>query len=85
MTQAMDIRVANNGRMVLPKSVRETLGVAKGGAVVLSVVDGEVRLAPMRHSVRHAQALYRQHAVGPFSVDDFLRERREEAAREDDD
>ncbi len=85
MDRAMDVHVANNGRMVLPKSVRETLGVEKGGAIVLSVVDGEVKLTPIRHSVARAQALYRQHARGAFSVDDFLKERREEAAREDND
>ena len=85
MTQAMDVRVANNGRMVLPKSVREALGVTQGGAVVLSIEGDVVKLTSIRQSVAQAQALYRQHATNDLSVDDFIAERRAEAAREEED
>ena len=85
MTQAMDVRVANNGRMVLPKSVREALGVTQGGAVVLSIEGDVVKLTSIRQSISRAQALYRQHATNDRSVDDFIAERRSEAAREDQD
>ncbi len=85
MTQAMDVRVANNGRMVLPKSVREALGVTQGGAVVLSIEGDVVKLTSIRQSVAQAQALYRQHATNDLSVDDFIAERRAEAAREEKD
>ena len=85
MTQAMDVRVANNGRMVLPKSVREALGVTQGGAVVLSIEGDVVKLTSIRQSVARAQALYRQHATNDLSVDDFIAERRAEAPREEKD
>ena len=85
MTQAMDVRVANNGRMVLPKSVREALGVTQGGAVVLSIEGDVVKLTSIHQSVARAQALYRQHATNDLSVDDFIAERRAEAAREEKD
>ena len=85
MTQAMDVRVANNGRMVLPKSVREALGVTQGGAVVLSIEGDVVKLTSIRQSVARAQALYRQHATNDLSVVDFIAERRAEAAREEKD
>ena len=85
MTQAMDVRVANNRRMVLPKSVREALGVTQGGAVVLSIEGDVVKLTSIRQSVAQAQALYRQHATNDLSVDDFIAERRAEAAREEKD
>lgn len=85
MTRAMDVRVANNGRMVLPKSVREALGVTQGGAVVLSIEGDVVKLTSIRQSIARAQALYRQHATNDMSVDDFIAERRSEAAREDQD
>ena len=81
----MDVRVANNGRMVLPKSVREALGVTQGGAVVLSIEGDVVKLTSIRQSVARAQALYRQHATNDLSVDDFIAERRAEAAREEKD
>ena len=82
MNQVTDIRVAHNGRMVLPKSAREALGVTDGGAVVVSVAGGVVTLTSIAQSIRHAQDLYRQYAVNDRSVEDFLQERRDDAARE---
>jgi AbrB family looped-hinge helix DNA binding protein len=82
VNRVRDIRVANNGRMVLPKSAREALGVANGGAVIVSVEGGVVTLTSIAQSIRRAQDLYRQHAVNARSVEDFLQERRDDAARE---
>lgn len=84
MQQQMDIRVAPNGRMVLPRSVRAALGVTGSGIVVLSVDGDEVKLTSMRQSIKRAQELYRQHATNDLSVDDFIAERRAEAVREND-
>lgn len=83
MGKAFDVRVAHNGRLVLPKMVREALGMADGGTVVFSVEGNEVRLTSIRQSIRHAQDLYRRYVTEDASVDDFLAERRTEAARED--
>lgn len=83
MNKTYDARVAQNGRTVLPKSVREALGVTGGGMVVFSVDGGEVRLASVQKSIERAQALYRQHARLDRSAEDFIAERRAEAARED--
>ncbi len=83
MGKAFDARVAHNGRLVLPKMVREVLGMSDGGTVVFSVEGNEVRLTSIQQSVRHAQSLYRQYVSTDASVDDFLAERRAEAARED--
>lgn len=83
MGKAFDARVANNGRLVLPKMVREALGMADGGIVVFSVEGNDVKLTSIRQSVKRAQDLYRQYATNNFTVDDFIAERRAEAARED--
>lgn len=83
MAQAFDAKVAQNGRLVLPKMVRQALGMADGGTVVFAVEGNEVRLTSIQQSVKQAQALYRQHAAKNLSVDDFIAERRAEAARED--
>ena len=83
MGKAFDARVAHNGRLVLPKMVREALGMADGGTVVFSVEDGEIKLTSIRQSIKRAQDLYRQYATNDFTVDDFIAERRTEAARED--
>lgn len=83
MGKAFDAKVAHNGRVVLPKMVREALGMPDGGTVVFSVEDGEVKLTSLDHSIRRAQDLYRKYAKNDLTVDDFIAERRAEAARED--
>ena len=83
MQEMIDIRIAENGRMVLPRSARNALGVTGVGVVVLSIDGDNVKLTSMRQSIKRAQDLYRQHATNDLSVDDFLAERRAEAARDD--
>ena len=83
MSAAFDAKVAHNGRLVLPKMVRETLGLTDGGTVVFSVEGGEVKLTSIQQSIKRAQALYRQYATDSLTVDDFIAERRAEADRED--
>ena len=51
MPDVMDVRVASNGRMVLPRAVREALGVTGAGVVVLSVDGDEVKLSSITLSV----------------------------------
>jgi bifunctional DNA-binding transcriptional regulator/antitoxin component of YhaV-PrlF toxin-antitoxin module len=83
MQEMIDIRIAENGRMVLPRSARNALGVTGAGVVVLSIDGDNVKLTSMRQSIKRAQDLYRQHATNDLSVDDFLAERRAEADRDD--
>ena len=83
MSAAFDAKVAHNGRLVLPKMVREALGLTDGGTVVFSVEGGEVKLTSIQQSIKRAQALYRQYATDSLTVDDFIAERRAEADRED--
>lgn len=79
-TQTMDIRVASNGRMVLPASVRKAMGLHGDAKVILTVEDDQVRLTPIGHGVSRAQALYREHAKQARTTDDFLIDRKAEAA-----
>lgn len=82
MQEMIDIRIAENGRMVLPRVARKALGVTGAGVVVLSIDGDNVKLTSMRQSIKRAQDLYRQHATNDLSVDDFIAERRAEAVRE---
>lgn len=84
MTQTMDIRLAENGRMVLPLSVRKAMGLRGDTKVILTLEDDEVRLSPVGHGVSRAQALYREHAKIARTTEDFLADRRDEAARDAD-
>lgn len=83
MQEVIDIRVAPNGRMVLPRSARNALGMTGAGVVVLSVDGDEVTLTSMRQSIRRAQALYRAHVTNDQPSDEFLESRRVEAAQDD--
>lgn len=80
VAQSMDIKVADNGRMVLPASVRKAMGLRGDAKVILTVEDDQVRLTPMGHGVSRAQALYRAHATQERTTDDFLSDRKAEAA-----
>ncbi|MCU0886164.1 MAG: AbrB/MazE/SpoVT family DNA-binding domain-containing protein [Beijerinckiaceae bacterium] len=82
MQELIDIRIAKNGRMVLPRAARQALGVTGAGVVVLSIEGENVKLTSMQQSIKRAQELYRVHATNDLPVDDFLVERRAEAARE---
>jgi AbrB family looped-hinge helix DNA binding protein len=81
-TQSIDVRVASNGRMILPASVRKAMGLHGDAKVILTVENDQVRLSPIGHGVSRAQALYREHANQARTVDDFLSDRKADAATE---
>jgi len=83
-TQSIDVKVASNGRMILPASVRKAMGLHGDGKVILTVEDDQVRLSPIGHGVSRAQALYREHAKQARTIDDFLTDRKAEAATDED-
>jgi AbrB family looped-hinge helix DNA binding protein len=83
MSEMIGVRVASNGRLVLPKAIRSALGLKDAGTIVMSVDDGEVRITSTLQRVKKAQAYYRANVVDDFSTDDFLAERRKEALEED--
>ena len=80
VAQTIDVKVASNGRMVLPLPVRKAMGLHGDGKVILTIEDDQVRLSPIGHGVSRAQALYREHAKQARTTDDFLSERKAEAA-----
>jgi len=82
MNKVMDVRVSENGRLVLPRSVRKALGMDGGGVLVLSVEGDAVTLTSMRQSISKAQALYRAHVIEDLSSEDFLRARALEAQQD---
>ena len=78
-TQTMDIKVAGNGRMILPASVRKAMGLHGDAKVILTIENDQVRLFPIGHGVSRAQALYREYAKQARTTDDFLSDRKDEA------
>lgn len=82
MALTMDIRVGENGRLILPQAVRKAMGLQGDTKVILTLENDEVRLSPVGHGVARARALYRQHAKAERSTDDFLADRKAEAAHD---
>ena len=77
------VRVNENGRVVIPASFRRALGINSGDTVVLRIENNELRLTTLRQRVARAQLLVRKHIPRTTSlVDELIAERREAAKRE---
>jgi len=77
------VRVNENGRVVIPASFRQALGINAGDEVVLRVEDDELRITTMKHRIEQARRLVRRHIKpGTSLVDDLIAERRKAAKRE---
>lgn len=56
------------------------MGLHGDAKIILTIEDDQVRLSPIGHGVSRAQSLYREHAKQARSVDDFLSDRKADAA-----
>jgi len=76
--------VKDAGRILLPADVRDALGVAEGDTLQGFVEDGELHLLTSATALRQIQE-YLATVIPPEVnvVDDFIAERRAEAAREE--
>jgi AbrB family looped-hinge helix DNA binding protein len=78
-------KVSQSGKMNIPAQIRRAAGLEHGGPVMVSVVDGEIRMRAVRQVLEQLQVEARTVFAGSGeTVDGFLRERREQARREDD-
>lgn len=76
-------RLSKEGRVLIPAAVRQQLGLVENEPLSIYVQDGEVRIVSRVQAIRRMQqrmAKYKK--SGESVVDELLRERREEAARE---
>lgn len=77
--------VSKSGRLSLPAAFRKAVGLEDGGKVVVELDENEMRILTVRQAVTRAQALSKR-LLGDnpgTSVDDFIAERRREAAQEE--
>ena len=79
----MDVKVAANGRLILPRKARDAMGLSGDAKVHLSIEGDVVRLEPISRRVLRARELYRQAITDQRTTDDFLRDRKEEADTDD--
>ena len=66
------VKIAANGRMVLPKSMRDAVGITGEAELVLTIEDGQIRISTFADRVREAQEIFRKSVKRPFTSDDFL-------------
>jgi AbrB family looped-hinge helix DNA binding protein len=75
--------VDNQGRIVIPSSWRNQQGIGSGSELVVLEEDGRLILQTREQAIREAQQIVRSSVRrGRSLVDDLLRERRAEVARE---
>jgi AbrB family looped-hinge helix DNA binding protein len=77
-------KISEMGKLNIPAQIRRQTGLERGGPVMMTVVDGEIRLRAVRSVLGDLQ----READGVFAgsgetVDAFLAERREDAARDE--
>jgi AbrB family looped-hinge helix DNA binding protein len=77
------LRLAENGRVVIPVEVRRDLGVESGGEIILERQKDGYRLTTRRQRIEEAQRYLRRHIKPGISlVDELIAERREAAKHE---
>ena len=77
------VRIAPGGRVVIPAEFRRALGVEVGDDMVIELPNGELRLRSFDAALKRVQEIVRRYVPEGVSLaDELVRERREEAARE---
>ena len=73
----VEVRVMENGRIVLPAAIRKRLGLEKGGTVIVEVGEEKVTLRSVEQVLDKVKATFDKYADLPGTlVDDFLANRR---------
>lgn len=84
MSHTERVTVGDRGRLVLPSSVRNALGLRPGTQMLLSTEpDGSLRLRPYRSVADQNRGLFADLTNGGSLVDELLAERRAQADREE--
>lgn len=81
----IQVKLSPSGRISIPADVRKRLGLKPGATLTLLESEFGITLSTFQQRVAKAQALYRQFSEGKptISVDEFIAERRADAAREE--
>jgi AbrB family looped-hinge helix DNA binding protein len=81
----IELKVASNGRIVIPSDVRKALGIENGGSLWLESTETELVLRTKRQKLARAQAMVRAllKDVKGSAVDSLIADRRAEFDREE--
>jgi AbrB family looped-hinge helix DNA binding protein len=82
--QSITTRMGENGRIVIPASIRETMGLKPGDALQVSLDEEGLRIQTIRQQIAQAQAIVRKlFGPGRSLSKELIAERRLEAKREE--
>ena len=77
------LHLGARGRLVLPASLRERLGLTEGDRLILTLeADGILRMVSLRDQVRKLQGIFKNIAPEVSLAEELIQERREEARQE---
>lgn len=77
-------KIDAGGRLIIPAHARKALHLESGGPVVLTLVDGELRVRSVASAMAELQAHASSYLAGDgASVDAFIAARRAEAVKEE--
>jgi AbrB family looped-hinge helix DNA binding protein len=78
------VQLAAGGRIVIPAEVRQLLRIQVGEELLLNLDEVGFRLTTSRQAIRQAQSLFaKMKGEGESVVEELLRERRDEATKEE--
>jgi AbrB family looped-hinge helix DNA binding protein len=81
--QSVTSRLNDNGRIVIPATIRKSMGLKPGDVVVMSLEDGVLRIESHLARIRRIQEEFKKFATpGTLASDELIADRREEARRE---
>ena len=77
------LQLETEGRLTIPVSVRQRLGLEKGDRFILSLAeDNTIMLVSLRENVRKMRGILKDKSPDRNLVDELIQERREEEASE---
>ncbi len=81
--ESQKLRIAEDGRVVIPADMRRAMLVDETGMITARVVDGELRILTPEAALRSLQRMVREAVPEGVSLaDELIAERRAEAHRE---
>jgi bifunctional DNA-binding transcriptional regulator/antitoxin component of YhaV-PrlF toxin-antitoxin module len=84
LPQRWRLKVAADGRFVIPAAARAAMEIGEEGKVTAILQDGELHIVSPRVAIRKIQEMLKPYRSEKGSiVDEFIAEKRAEAARED--
>ncbi len=75
-------KIIAGGKIVIPAELRRALGFKDGDSIVIEREGDTLVLKTYAQVVREVQQAFKAMIKEPFSVDDFIAERRAEAEKE---